>query len=357
MGFYRKPLEEVVPANAEIIYRAPDLYHTTATDSPNSSVSVRQQNGQLTYVPTAEFALTSSNNFVGNQIITGSLIVTGDITANTYTITNTILSSGSIYMTGSIETVDHIDFSILANPVHKEGRLHWNDDAKTLDIDTPTADFMIEVGQMMVVRGRNTNSHTLTKGMVVYMSGSSGNRPNFYTASWEDDRRSASTLGIVGQDIAPNQTGYVISMGTLRGINTNAYTPGTMLYLSSSGQFTSTIPVSPKHEVRLGKVVTQATQGILYVDIMNGYELEELHDVLIYTGSLKDAQTNNGGSTLYRSGSLWTNNDNVRLAQSTMILAAVSQSLNFANDVAAAAGGVPLGGLYHTSGSVKIRLV
>lgn len=349
-----------VPTKYEIKFKAYDLYSHSVDDTnrrTDSYLLAKQPNSEFGYFNTNQFALTSSNTFVGNQTITGSLTVTGNITANTYTITNTILSSGSIYMTGSIETVDHIDFSILANPTHKEGRLHWNDDAKTLDIDTPTADFMIEVGQMMVVRGRNPNSHTLTKGMVVYMSGSSGNRPNFYTASWEDDRRSASTLGIVAQDIASNQTGYVISMGTLRGINTNAYAPGTMLYLSASGQFTSTIPVSPKHEVRLGKVVTQATQGIVYVDIMNGYELSELHDVLIHEGSLKDAQINNGGSTLYRSGSLWTNNDNIRLAESTMILAAVSQSLNFANDTAAAAGGVPLGGLYHTSGSIKIRLV
>lgn len=90
---------------------------------------------------------------------------------------------------------------------------------------------------------------------------------------------------------------------------------------------------------------------------MNGYELNELHDLKIYTGSLKDAETNNGGSLIYYSSSLWTNNDEVRLAQSTMILATVSQSLNFANDAAAQAGGVPAGGLYHTNGTVKIRLV
>jgi uncharacterized delta-60 repeat protein len=41
---------------------------------------------------------------------------------------------------------------------------------------------------------------------------------------------------------------------------------------------------------------------------------------------------------------------------STAILAQVSSSYNFADDTAAQAGGVPLGGLYHTSGSVKIRL-
>jgi hypothetical protein len=40
-----------------------------------------------------------------------------------------------------------------------------------------------------------------------------------------------------------------------------------------------------------------------------------------------------------------------------MVLASVSSSFNFADDTAAQAGGIPLGGLYHTSGSVKIRLV
>jgi hypothetical protein len=40
-----------------------------------------------------------------------------------------------------------------------------------------------------------------------------------------------------------------------------------------------------------------------------------------------------------------------------MILASVSSSFNFADDTTAAAGGVPLGGLYHTSGTIKIRLV
>lgn len=29
---------------------------------------------------------------------------------------------------------------------------------------------------------------------------------------------------------------------------------------------------------------------------------------------------------------------------------------NFADDVAAATGGIPIGGLYHTNGAVKIRL-
>ena len=49
-----------------------------------------------------------------------------------------------------------------------------------------------------------------------------------------------------------------------------------------------------------------------------------------------------------------TNNN---LTASYAILASVSMSLNFANDTAAAAGGVPLGGLYRNGNAVLIRIV
>lgn len=39
-----------------------------------------------------------------------------------------------------------------------------------------------------------------------------------------------------------------------------------------------------------------------------------------------------------------------------LVLSQVSQSLDFADDSAAETGGVPLGGLYHSSGTIKIRL-
>ena len=317
-----------VPNNYEVKFKAYDLYSHSVDDSnrrTDSYILARQPDTEFGYFNTNQFALTSSNTFVGNQIISGNLDVTGTITGNALFYNYT--STGSIYMTGSIETVDHIDFSLTANPTHEEGRIHWYDDAKTLAIDTGQNNFMIEVGAMTVVRGKNTNTFTLTKGMVV------------------------------ASDITANNSGFVVLNGVLRNINTSMYPANTELYLSSSGQFSNQIPSAPNHNVRVGKVLSSAVNGSIYVYVMNGFELNELHDVLINTGSLKDAATNNGGSTLYRSSSAWVNNDNVRLAQSTMILASVSSSFNFADDTTAAAGGVPLGGLYHTSGSVKIRLV
>jgi hypothetical protein len=84
VGFYRKPLEDVTPAYVDIIHRDPDLYYTNDSESVNSSVTVRQQNGQLTYIPTAEFTTTGSNVFTGNQFITGSVEITGSLHVNTH---------------------------------------------------------------------------------------------------------------------------------------------------------------------------------------------------------------------------------------------------------------------------------
>ena len=55
---------------------------------------------------------------------------------------------------------------------------------------------------------------------------------------------------------------------------------------------------------------------------------------------------------------LKTNGDNKEFTfpDFTGTIGVINTAGNFANDTAAAAGGVPVGGLYHTSGAVKIRL-
>jgi len=213
-----------------------------------------------------------------------------------------VILTGSLLVTQShISTVDYIDFTTLPTPpAFNTGRLHWTDDTKTLQLDTDVSGFELEIGHQSVIRGRNVNSFTLTKGTVVYINGESGNRPIFATASWEGDPSSATTIGIIAQDINSSQTGYAVTDGLIRGINTNAFSPGTSLYLSSSGQYTNTPPLSPLHEVRLGKTITQATNGVIYIDIQNGYELGELHDVLITSASNGDLISWNSGSNVWK---------------------------------------------------------
>lgn len=385
MGFYRKPAEEVVPSYVEIIHRGPDLYHTNATDSLNSSVVVRQQNGQLTYIPTEQFALTSSNVFFGNQTINGDLDVNGNIRVSTlvsasilyqsgstkfgnsiddtHTFTGILNISNSINLTGSIYFATGSTKANLAT-----GELAWDDTDGTLELGLKGGQTRLQIGQETLIRVVNKSGGNLTAAgyNVVKISAAQGQRLAINLAVANSDANSVDTIGLVTEDIAVNQEGFVTTFGMVNNINTTGqlqgetWNDGDLLFLSPfvSGSLTNIKPQAPNHLVVMGYVVySHQNNGKIFVKVDNGYEIDELHNVRILTGSLKDAHTNNGGSTLYYSSSVWTNNDNVRLVQSTMVLASVSSSLNFANDTAAAAGGIPLGGLYRNGNVIQIRIV
>ena len=152
------------------------------------------------------------------------------------------------------------------------------------------------------VFARNETGATLTKGTIVYINGTTGNRPTVTKAQANNDANSAQTIGFVKVDIAHNADGFVIVSGELENVNTGALTGGQQLYLSTSvaGAWTTTKPSAPNHLVYVGIVVrANNSNGIIYVSIQNGYELEELHDVAISTPAAKQVIKRNAGNTLW----------------------------------------------------------
>jgi hypothetical protein len=149
---------------------------------------------------------------------------------------------------------------------------------------------------------RNVTGATITKGSIVYINGASGNRPTITKAQANNDANSAQTIGFVKADISNNGTGYVITSGDLENVNTNGIGVGVQLYLSptTAGTWTTTKPSAPNHLVYVGIVVVDhPTQGIIYVAIQNGYELNELHDVAISSPAAKQVIKRNAGNTLW----------------------------------------------------------
>jgi Repeat of unknown function (DUF5907) len=130
----------------------------------------------------------------------------------------------------------------------------------------------------------NQTGSTIAKCKVVRQSGSSGTRLKVDLALADGDPNSATTIGITAESISNNSSGFIITAGLLTGVNTIAFTEGDVLWLSStsSGDIVNVRPTQPNHGVRIGYCIkSSAGAGIIYVDILNGFELEELHDVLI----------------------------------------------------------------------------
>ena len=157
----------------------------------------------------------------------------------------------------------------------------------------------------------NAETTSLAAGEVVYLFGAQGNRATVKRASNTSDATSSKTVGIVAQTILPNGTGAVVTQGYVSGLNTSAYTPGDVLWLSSTaGQFTTTKAVAPNHLVFIGVVArANAGNGIVYVKTQNGYEVNELHDVKTNGKAV--------GDVLMWDGSLWVNSQ-IDLATDTV---------------------------------------
>jgi hypothetical protein len=171
------------------------------------------------------------------------------------------------------------------------------------DGGTITASWDDAEATRLVTEVYNSTGATLAKGTVVYINGGQGNLPTVTKAIASGDATSAQTYGVVQFDITNMNNGYVVVLGSLNNLDTQAYPVGTQLYLSgtNAGAWTSTKPYAPIHLVYVGIVVrSHPTQGVVEVRIQNGYEMDELHDV--------SAQNPNNGDILQyvAATDLWT---------------------------------------------------
>ena len=150
---------------------------------------------------------------------------------------------------------------------------------------------------------KNITGSAIPRGSVVYIDGATGNNPHITLADYSTEQDSARTIGLVRETIPNNDFGYVINNGLVTDVNTNGMTSGQSVYLGASGAFTNVKPVAPNHMVKVGNVIrVNATQGSIQVWVSNGFELGELHDVLL---SVPPA---NGDVLTYDSAtSLWKN--------------------------------------------------
>jgi hypothetical protein len=216
--------------------------------------------------------------------------------------------SGLVPYTGATQNVDLGEFQIDAGQVTFDqtpiqtagvGVLRWNDTDGTLDLGLKGGNVTLQVGQEEVIRIVNKTDADLLESdfravriRTVAEGGAQGQRLAVVLAQANSDINSATTIGLVTENITNNQEGFVTTVGNVNGINTTGaksftgtedWQDGDVLYLDPdhAGYLTNIKPITPAHLIVIGYVVYSHVQGKIYVKVDNGYELEELHDVLI----------------------------------------------------------------------------
>ena len=176
----------------------------------------------------------------------------------------------------------------------------------TYDTDN---DGVVDQAECVKIIVRNSTGVTLTKGQVVYLSGATGNRPNAVLADASTEATSSKTIGLVSADIANNADGYVTVSGTMHDLALNMFADGDRLWLNNiPGEMVATTPpAEPNHAVFIGTVArAHPTQGRIILAIQNGYELDELHGVLVPTPSNNDVLTYESSTSLWKNKSVIT---------------------------------------------------
>jgi len=179
-------------------------------------------------------------------------------------------------------TADTISFSLTPVGTPGTGEIAYDGQTGSLSYLFDNSNVECNIGQTIHANVHNAEGSPLVKGDVVYLSGS---------------------FGVCAENIATNQNGFVICQGRLDGLDTSMYADGDILYLGSSyGTTTNVKPYAPNHLVYVAVVEESSVgNGILYIRIQNGYELNEIHDVDLITTPPST------GDVLTYNGSLWVN--------------------------------------------------
>jgi hypothetical protein len=233
-------------------------------------------------VPVSEFV-----TFVSNQVALG-----------TYTL-DTVTTAGNtttnVINVGGVNS-PYLQLNTVSPGSQAVGRFVWNDTDGTVDLRLKGNNVTLQLGQETVVRVVNKTGADLLESQykvvrvrIASEGGAQGQRLAVVLAQGNNDPDSVTTLGIVTEDIGNNQEGFITVFGNVNEINTTGslqgetWADGDVLFLSPTtpGGLTKVKPVAPQHTVVMGYVVyAHQNNGKIFVKVDNGYELEELHDVL-----------------------------------------------------------------------------
>ena len=199
--------------------------------------------------------------------------------------------SGYVPYTGATQNVDLGVYGIIAEYLAVNtsgtttagvGSMVWNGNEGTIEFKLQGGNVTLQVGQENVQKCRNEDAVDMVDGDVVYMDGSTGNRPNIYLANNSDPTHCQSVIGVVTESIKKNNYGFVTTYGIVHDLNTNAFNEGDSLWLDVNGDWTNVRPTAPSYAVFIGIVLKKSgADGHVFVCPRIYPALSELSDVSV----------------------------------------------------------------------------
>lgn len=243
-------LDNVCNQDGSFLYRFGGIWGCGLFNTSNISMTITYNSTNITYyVPNGNFS--------------------SDIYLNNHSINN----ANFVYL-------NRLLFNTTYTDGHTEGSLHWDDDIKTVEVDTNIENFEIPLGHTLVRAVVNKLGFTIYRGQAVYINGAQGNRATVNLSIASDEVSTSKLLGLMAHDCDDSMNCYVIFNGDLNYVDTTTWNIGDNLYVSNVlGNLTNIKPVAPLHTTSVGKVVVKNINGTIGVRVQNGFEITELHDV------------------------------------------------------------------------------
>lgn len=175
-----------------------------------------------------------------------------------------------------------VQFDLAAGVTPGNGQLAWNVDEGTLELGKGGISNYIGAETMVLCRN-NSNTVTIPKGTAVMFAGTLGASGRLKVAPMVANGTYPGYVffGVTDQAIAGASDGYVTVFGKIRGVNTNAYIDGDVLWCdpANPGGFTKTEPQAPNLKLPVAAVVNAGNNGAIFVRWSTGSRLQDLHDV------------------------------------------------------------------------------
>lgn len=187
------------------------------------------------------------------------------------------------------------------------GDIVWNAIDGTFDMGL-IGGVTLQAGQELHIYGKATE--VISNGQAVMFAGVQGDHILISKADAATINSNPEYLiGVATQDFATNDFGYVTVFGNVRGLDTTAYTLGSVLYYNSEsttdGLLTETMPTAPNAKIIVAAVVrVHATQGILLVRPHVMPKLKDIQDVYAPSPSSDNGLFWNSSTLRYENNSI-----------------------------------------------------